>query len=141
MVSVRPFANIAAIASAVRSVDLANLLVPALLACPEEEQSTYFLSEQAELSAAQRGRLAALLVSAAPADCPDSLLSWYAGWADPAGLVWVIEQLTDVSLPLDPVLAAAARRRDFEPLREALHRLGSHQLAYRLAGLRSEFGL
>jgi hypothetical protein len=141
MVSVRPFANIAAIASAVRSVELANLLVPALLACSEEEQNTYFASEQAELSASQRGRLAALLVSAAPGDCPDSLLAWYAGWADPAGLVWVIEQLTDASLPLDPVIAAAARRRDFEPLREALHRLGSHQLAYRLAGLRSEFGL
>jgi hypothetical protein len=139
--SVRPFGSIASIAAAVRSMDVARLLVPALLGCSEEEQTAYFLSEQAELSAAQRGRLAALLVSAAPADCPDALLAWYAGWADPAGLVWLVEQLTDSGVPLEPVLAATARRRDFEPLREALHRLGNHQLAYRLAGLRSEFGL
>jgi hypothetical protein len=139
--SVRPFANIAAIASTVGSVDVATLLVPALLDCSEEEQTTYFLSEQAELSPGQRGRLAALLVAAAPADCPDSLLAWYAGWVDPAGLVWLTEQLTDAGVPLDPILAPAARRRDFETVREALHRLGSHQLAYRLAGMRSEFGL
>jgi hypothetical protein len=141
LLSVRPFANIAAIASAVSSVEVANLLVPALLDCSEEEQTAYFLSQQAELSSAQRGRLAALLVSAAPADCPDALLTWYAGWVDPAGLVWLSEQLTDAGVPLDAMLAEAARRRDFEPLREALHRLGSHQLAYRLAGMRSEFGL
>ena len=30
---------------------------------------------------------------------------------------------------------------DFESVRETLHRLGSHQLAYRLAGMRSEYGL
>lgn len=141
LLSVRSFANLAAVASAVGSVEVASLLVPALLGCSEEEQTAYFLTEQAELSAAQRGRLAALLVSAAPAECPDALLSWYAGWADPAGLIWLIEQLTEVGVPLEPVFAAAARRRDFEPLREAMHRLGSHQLAYRLAGLRSEFGL
>ena len=141
LLSVRPFANIAAIASAVGSADVASLLVPALLDCADEEQTAYFLSEQAELSSAQRGRLAALLVSAAPADCPDALLTWYAGWVDPAGLVWLSEQLTDVGVSLDPMLAEAARRRDFESLREALHRLGSHQLAYRLAGMRSEFGL
>jgi hypothetical protein len=69
------------------------------------------------------------------------LLTWYAGWADPGGVVWLIDRLTAAAVPLDPVLAAVARRRDFESLREALHRLGGHQLAYRLAGLRSEFGL
>jgi hypothetical protein len=141
LVSVRPFGNLAAIASAVKSADVAGVLVPALLACSEDEQATYFLSEQAELGSTQRGRLAALLVSAAPAECPDALLSWYAGWADPAGLVWLVEQLTDAGVALEPVLLATARRRDFESLREALHRLGNHQLAYRLRGLRSELGL
>jgi hypothetical protein len=141
LLSVRPFVNLAAIASSVGSAEVAALLVPALLDSSDEEQTAYFLSEQAELSAAQRGRLAALLVSAAPEDCPDALLSWYAGWVDPAGLVWLTEQLTEAGVPLEPVLGAAAKRRDYEPLREALHRLGSHQLSYRLAGMRSEFGL
>jgi hypothetical protein len=141
LLSVRPFANLAAIAGAVTSAEVAQQLVPALLACSEQEQAAYFLSEQAELSSAQRGRLAALLASAAPAQCPDAMLSWYAGWVDPAGLVWLSEQLTEAGMPLEPMLGAAARRRDFESLREALHRLGSHQLAYRLAGMRSEFGL
>jgi hypothetical protein len=67
-------------------------------------------------------------------------VSWYAGWADPAGLIWLIERMQEAGVGLDPVLNAAALRRDFESLREALHRLGSHQLSYRLAGLRSEFG-
>jgi hypothetical protein len=141
LLSARPFVSLASVACAVKSVDVAKLLVPALLGRSDEEQAAYFMSEQAELSPAQRGRLAALLVSASPGDCPDALLSWYAGWADPAGVVWLVEQLTDAAVPLDPVLTATARRRDFEPLREALHRLGSHQLAYRLAGLRSELGL
>lgn len=137
----RPFGNLAVIACTAESMDAASLLVPALLARPAAEQTAYFDSAQAELSSAQRGRLAALLVSAAPGECPDVLLTWYAGWADPAGVVWLIDRLTAAAVPLDGVLAAAARRRDFESLREALHRLGGHQLAYRLAGLRSEFGL
>jgi hypothetical protein len=141
LLAVRPFANLAAIAAEVKSVEIATLLVPALLACPNEEQAAYFLSDQAQLSTAQRGRLAALLVAAAPADCPEALLSWYAGWADPAGLIWLIERLTEAGAELQPVFAAVALRKDFESLREALHRLGSHQLAYRLAGLRSEYGL
>lgn len=141
LLAVRPFANLAAIAAEVKSVEIATLLVPALLACPHEEQAAYFLSDQAQLSAAQRGRLAALLVAAAPADCPEALLSWYAGWADPAGLIWLVERLGEAGAELQPVLAAAALRKDFESLREALHRLGSHQFAYRLAGLRSEYGL
>jgi len=141
LLSTRPFANLAAIALAAKSMEAAALLVPALLACPEEEQSAYFESDQAQLSAAQRGRMAALLVAAAPMQCPVALLSWYAGWADPAGVVWLVDRLTEAAVPLDPVLAASATRRDFESLREALHRLGCHQLAYRLAGLRSEFGL
>jgi len=137
----RPFANLAAIAVSVASVETATLIVPALLACPGEEQTAYFLSDQAQLSTAQRGRLAALMVAKAPADCPEALLSWYAGWADPAGLIWLVERLGESGASLQPVLAAAALRRDFESLREALHRLGSHQLSYRLAGMRSEFGL
>jgi hypothetical protein len=141
LLAVRPFANLAAIAAEVKSVEIATLLVPALLACPNEEQAAYFLSDQAQLSTAQRGRLAALLVAAAPADCPEALLSWYAGWADPAGLIWLLERLGEAGAELQPVLAAVALRKDFESLREALHRLGSHQLAYRLAGLRSEYGL
>jgi len=141
LISVRPFRSIAGIAVAVVSMDTATLLVPSLLARPAEEQTAYFLSDQAQLSSAQRGRLAALLVAAAPADCPEALVSWYAGWADPAGLVWLLERLGDSGVPLEPVLSAAALRRDFESVRETLHRLGSHQLAYRLAGLRSEFGL
>lgn len=141
LLSVRPFANLAAVAATVGSVEVAEMLVPALVDCAEEEQSAYFLSDQAELSAAQRGRLAALLIAAAPAHCPEACLSWYAGWADPAGLVWLIEQLGDAGVPLEPVLGATALRRDFESVREALHRLNNHQLAYRLAGLRSEYGL
>ena len=137
----RPFASLAAMAVAVDSVETARLLVPALLASPAQEQAAYFLSDQAQLSPAQRGRLAALLIAAAPADCPESLVSWYAGWADPAGLIWVIERLEEAGVDAGAVLNAAALRRDFESLREALHRLGSHQLSYRLAGLRSEFGL
>jgi len=141
LLSVRPFATLASIASSVESVDAAAMLVPALLACSDEEQAAYFQSDQAQLSSSQRGRLAALLVAAAPLECPDALLAWYAGWADPTGLVWLVERLGEAGVPLEPVLSAAARRRDFESLREALHRLGGHQLAYRLAGLRSEFGL
>ena len=141
LLSVRPFATLAAIAASVGSVEVAKMLVPALVDCSQEEQTAYFLSEQAQLSTAQRGRLAALLVSAAPAHCPEALLSWYAGWTDPAGLVWLIERLGEAGVPLQPVLSATALRRDFESIREALHRLGSHQLAYRLAGLRSEYGL
>jgi len=141
LLAARPFASLAAIAATVRSVEAATLLVPALLECPAAEQTAYFLSDQAQLSASQRGRLAALLVAEAPEDCPSALVSWYAGWADPAGLIWLVERLSDAQMPLEPVLSAAAARRDFESLREALHRLGSHQLAYRLAGLRSEFGL
>jgi hypothetical protein len=141
LVSTRPFASLASIACSAESMEAAALLVPALLACPDREQAAYFDSDQAQLSSAQRGRLAALLVAAAPADCPDSLLTWYAGWADPAGLVWLVDRLAQAAVPIDAVLSAAATRRDFGPLREALHRLGSHQLAYRLAGLRSEFGL
>jgi len=141
LLGVRPFPNLAAIAVAVASMDTATLLVPVLLSRPADEQTAYFLSEQAQLSPAQRGRLAALLVAAAPADCPEALMSWYAGWADPAGLVWLVDRLGESGVALGPVLSAAALRRDFESVREALHRLGSHQLAYRLAGLRSEFGL
>jgi hypothetical protein len=141
LLSTRPFANLAAIALAAESMEAAALLVPALLACPEQEQTGYFESDQAQLSPAQRGRMAALLVAAAPMRCPAALLSWYAGWADPAGVVWLVDRLTEAAVPLEPVLGAAAGRRDFESLREALHRLGCHQLAYRLAGLRSEFGL
>jgi len=141
LLSVRPFATLAAVAASVGSVEVAKMLVPALVDCSQEEKTAYFLSEQAQLSTAQRGRLAALLVSAAPADCPEALLSWYAGWTDPAGLVWLIERLGEAGVPLQPVLSATALRRDFESIREALHRLGSHQLAYRLAGLRSEYGL
>ena len=141
LLAARPFGNLAAIAVAVASVDTAALLVPALLACPGEEQTAYFLSDQAQLSTAQRGRLAALMVAKAPGDCPEALLSWYAGWADPAGLIWLLERLGESGARLQPVLSAVALRRDFESVREALHRLGSHQLAYRLAGLRSEFGL
>ena len=141
LLSTRPFANLAAIALAAASMEAAALLVPALLACPEQEQSAYFESDEAQLSAARRGRMAALLVAAAPMRCPVALLSWYAGWADPAGVVWLVDRLTEAAVPLEPVLAASATRRDFESLREALHRLGCHQLAYRLAGLRSEFGL
>ena len=141
LLAARPFASLAAIAVAVESVDTARQLVPALLQSPGDEQTAYFLSDQAQLSPSQRGRLAALLVAAAPGDCPESLLSWYAGWADPAGLIWLIERMQEAGAVLDPVLNAAALRRDFESLREALHRLGSHQLSYRLAGLRSEFGL
>ena len=137
----RPFASLAAIAAAVKSADTATMLVPALLECSPEEQTAYFLADQAELSTSQRGRLAALLVAAAPRDCPEALLSWYAGWADPAGVIWLVEQIGESGAGLAPVLSAAALRRDFESLREALHRLGSHQLAYRLAGLRSEYGL
>ena len=141
LLTTRPFATLATIAVTVISVDTATLLVPALLACPMEEQTAYFLSDQAQLSPAQRGRLAALMVAEAPAECSEALVSWYAGWADPAGLIWLIERLGEAGAPLQPVLSAAALRRDFESLREALHRLGSHQLAYRLAGQRSEFGL
>ena len=141
IVRTRPFASLGAIAVAVESVEAAGLLVPALLACPAADQVAYFESEQAELSASQRGRLAALLVAAAPAQCPDVLLGWYAGWADPTGVIWLIERLARAAVPVDAVLAMVARRRDFESLREALHRLGSHQLAYRLVTLRSEFGL
>ena len=141
LLSVRPFANLAAIAASVKAPDTAALLVPALLACPAAEQTAYFRSDLVQLSPGQHGRLAALLLAAAPADCPDALLSWYAGWTDPAGLVWLIERLGETGVPLQPVLSAAALRRDFESLREALHRLGSHQLSYRLAGLRSEYGL
>lgn len=117
------------------------MLVPALLAAPRAEQAAYFTSAQAQLSSSQRGRLASLLVASAPDECPEALLIWYAGWADPSGVVWLVERLGQARIPLDPVLAAAAGRRDFTSLREALHRLGSHQLAYRLAGLRSELGL
>ena len=141
LLGARPFANLAAIAVAVASVETATLIVPALLACPGEEQTAYFLSDQAQLSTAQRGRLAALMVAKAPGDCPEALLSWYAGWVDPAGLIWLLERLGESGAALQPVLSAAALRRDFESLREALHRLGSHQLAYRLAGMRSEYGL
>jgi hypothetical protein len=141
LLGARPFASLAAIALATESMQAASLLVPALLSGPEEAQAAYFLAEQAQLSAAQRGRLAALLVSAAPAQCPDALLNWYAGWADPAGVVWLVDRLTEGAVPLEPVLSAVAMRRDFESLREALHRLGGHQLAYRLAGMRSEYGL
>jgi hypothetical protein len=141
LLSSRPFANLAAIASSVDSMDTAAMLVPALLACPDAEQAAYFDSDQAQLSSSQRGRLAALLVAAAPQQCPGVLLTWYAGWADPAGVVWLMERLGEASVPVEPVLGAAAARRDFASLREALHRLGSHQLAYRLAGLRSELGL
>jgi hypothetical protein len=137
----RPFASLATIASTVDAPEAATLLVPALLAAPAAEQAVYFTSTQAELSSSQRGRLAALLVASAPDLCPVTLLSWYAGWADPTGVVWLVDRLEQARLPLDPVLSAAASRRDFESLREALHRLGSHQLSYRLAGLRSEFGL
>ncbi|MBR7838397.1 hypothetical protein KDL01_34330 [Actinospica durhamensis] len=137
----RPFASLASIASTVDAADAATMLVPALLAAPMAEQTAYFTSSQAELSSSQRGRLASLLVASAPEECPDALLSWYAGWADPSGLVWLVERLQEARIPLDPVLAAAAARRDFTTLREALHRLGAHQLSYRLAGLRSEFGL
>lgn len=141
LLTVRPFPNLATIACAAESVEAAALLVPALLARPATELAAYFDAERGTPTSAQRGRLAALLVAAAPSQCPDVLLNWYAGWADPAGVVWLVERLTEAAVPLEPALAAAARRRDFEPLREALHRLGSHQLAYRLAGLRSEFGL
>jgi len=137
----RPFASIAAIASTVDAPEAATMLVPALLAAPRAEQAAYFTSAQAQLSSSQRGRLASLLVASAPDECPEALLIWYAGWADPSGVVWLVERLGQARIPLDPVLAAAAGRRDFTSLREALHRLGSHQLAYRLAGLRSELGL
>lgn len=137
----RPFASLAAIASTVDTPEAATLLVPALVAAPAAEQAAYFTSAQAELSASQRGRLAALLVASAPHECPEALLAWYAGWADPSGVVWLVDRLEQERVPLDPVLAAVATRRDFATLREALHRLGRHQLSYRLAGLRSEFGL
>jgi hypothetical protein len=141
LLSRRPFGSLAAIASTVDAAEGAALLVPALLAAPAAEQIAYFTSTQAELSSSQRGRLASLLVASAPQECPDALLSWYAGWADPSGVVWLVEQLEQARIPLEPVLVAAASRRDFASLREALHRLGSHQLSYRLAGLRSELGL
>lgn len=141
LLSGRPFPSLAALASTVDAPEAATMLVPALLAAPLEQQTAYFTSAQAELSSSQRGRLASLLVASAPDECPDALLSWYAAWSDPSGLVWLVEKLELARIPLDPVLMAAARRRDFETLREALHRLGAHQLSYRLAGLRSEFGL
>lgn len=141
IVAARPFASLATIAVAVDSMDTAGLLVPALLACSREEQEAYFESDQAQLSALQRGRLAALLVAVAPTECPDVLLSWYAAWADPAGVIWLVDRMTEAAVPVDPVLGAVAARRDFESLREALHRLGSHQLAYRLVSRRSEMGL
>lgn len=137
----RPFASLAVIASTVDAPEAAAMLVPALLAAPAADQTAYFGSAQAELSVTQRGRLAALLVASAPDECSAALLAWYAGWADPSGVVWLVDRLEQARVPLDQVLAAAATRRDFESLREALHRLGSHQLSYRLAGLRSEFGL
>jgi len=124
----------------VASVETAGLLVPALLARSRAEQEAYFKSDQAQLSSSQRGRLAALLVAVAPTQCPDVLLAWYAAWADPAGVIWLVERLTEATVPVEPVLGAVAGRRDFESLREALHRLGSHQLAYRLVSMRSEMG-
>jgi hypothetical protein len=141
LLSRRSFASMAAIASTVDAPEAAAMLVPALLAAPGAEQAAYFTSAQAQLSSSQRGRLASLLVASAPHECPEDLLIWYAGWADPSGVVWLVEQLGQARIPLDPVLAAVAGRRDFATLREALHRLGSHQLSYRLAGLRSELGL
>lgn len=141
LLSARPFASMAAIASTVDAPEAATRLVPALLAAPMEHQVAYFTSAQAELSSSQRGRLASLLVASAPDECPDAVLSWYAAWADPSGLVWLVDRLGQARIPLDPVLTVAARRRDFASLREALHRLGAHQLSYRLAGLRSELGL
>jgi hypothetical protein len=141
ILSKRSFASLATIAVSVDSLETARLLVPALLACSRAEQEAYFESDQAQLSAPQRGRLAALLVAVAPTECPEVLLSWYAVWADPAGVIWLVERLTEAAVPVEAVFSAVAGRRDFESLREALHRLGSHQLAYRLVSRRSEMGL
>jgi hypothetical protein len=108
---------------------------------PLAEILACFSPSAAGLTTPQRRDLAVALLATAPDKCPEELTTWYAGWAEPAAVAWLVSQAEELRIDPDPILEAIARRRDFQDVCATLHRQGSHRLAYLIVAIRAEYRL